>query len=118
MAKAKITRHDIPRQIEYRGTIDFDILEYDSNGLDLYEIAIVNPETDEIEGEEFYTDRQDWQAAQSDVYGRASLDMDKETVADVTAHIVGTFDTYDLVATVHTAYVIDHDEDEREAGRF
>lgn len=118
MAEAKITRHDVPCQIEYLGTVDFDILNYDNNGLNLYEIAVVDPETDEIVGEEFYTDQQDWQTAQSDARGRTSLDMDEETVGDVVAHVCGTFDTYEIEACIHVAYVIDQDEGEREAERF
>lgn len=111
MAKAKITRHDIPCQIEYRGIIDFDIMDYDSNGLDLYEVAIVDPETDEIEGEEYYTDWQDWQTAQYNVPGRTGLDMDEETVKSVEVHVIGTFETYELDATIHTAYVTSTEEE-------
>lgn len=111
MAKAKVYVRDDVVETAYEGTIDFDETDYDNNAIDLYNVVVVDPETDEYEKIERYTDYDSFRAAQYDVPGRKPLPFDEEeSFADVSV-VVNCWNRYDVGATIHTAYVTDTEED-------
>ena len=110
MAKANVFVKDGIFEAKCEGTIDFDEMDYDNNDVHIYQVAIVNPDTDEYEGVERYLDEGSWMVARFDTYGRRELDMevDEDTVDAI---VRCGCDGYNVEATAHTAYVVDSDEE-------
>ena len=91
------------------GTVDFDPISPSSNFYDLYNVAIVDPETDLIVGEEHYVSEEDYRSALRDVYGREIVHEDESMgFCDV---IDGWGEGFECECTKHVAYVIDHEVD-------
>lgn len=99
MSKAKIKDY---------GTVDFDPMDYDNNVYDLYDVVILNNETDEIEGQEHYVREREWSIAVNSTYGR-ELFSEEERAGFCEAVYNG--ECYECEAIYHVAYVYDHDED-------
>lgn len=94
-------------EIRDYGKVNFDSMNLGNNVYDLYAVAICDPETDLVIGEEHYTDEEDYRTALRDTYGREVMDEQQEyglcTVSD-------GWDEYDCECTYHVAYVIDHED--------
>ena len=87
------------------GEVDSDPMVADHH-FDLYDVAICDPETDQVIEEEHYTDEDDYRSALRDTYGREVMDEQQEAgfcYADY------GFETYDCECTYHIAYVIDRE---------
>lgn len=89
------------------GTAEFDPTAHDGNIYDLYDIAICDPDTDEIIEEEHYTTEGEYLDAINGTIGREVLDEQTEY-----GYCQVTYDTedYECPATYHIAYVYDTEE--------
>ena len=90
------------------GKVEFDPMNYDNNVYDLYAIAICDPETDLVVGEEHYTDENDYHDAIRNTFGREFMTESEECgFCDVWYES----EQFEAEATYHIAYVIDHEDE-------
>lgn len=87
------------------GKVEFDPMNYDSNVYDLYDVAIFDPESGMIEGEENYIDEDRYRSALRDTYGREVIyEKEEAGYCDV---IDSWGELYECECTYHVTYVID-----------
>lgn len=91
------------------GTIyDFDPMCYDNNYYDLWCVAVCDPETDEVEGEEHYVSESEYRSALRDTEGREV--MDEQTQVGF-CDVIYNGECYEFEAIYHIAYVFDYEEE-------
>ena len=89
------------------GKIRFDNMDYDANDLELYAIAICDPDTGLTVKEERYTDEEGYRIALRDTYGRELVD--EQTVLG-SALVLCDGHEYEADATYRVAYVVDSED--------
>lgn len=90
------------------GEVEFDPIYPDSNCYDLYDLAIIDPDTYTIIGEENYTNEDDYRSAINNIYGREVVHEADD--ACTTELVVCGLDCYQCECTRHLTYVIDSEE--------
>lgn len=90
------------------GKVEFDPMNYDNNFYDLWAVAICDPETDLIIGEEHYTNESDYRSALRNTYGREVMNEQMEFGS---CDVDYDLRTYDCECMYHIAYVVDNDEE-------
>ena len=92
--------------IKFYGTAEFDPMSPSSNFYDLYDVAVVDPDSNyEIAKEEHYLNEDEYRSAIRDTYGRKVIDeQERMGFCEV---IDDWGELYECECTYHVAYAID-----------
>jgi hypothetical protein len=92
------------------GTVEFDPMNPSDNIYDLYTVAVLDPETDEVTKEEHYLTVDDFNDAISNTYGREDT-MNGESWCGWCDVHTGFDGVYECECTHYVEYVVDTDEE-------
>lgn len=88
----------------FDGSVEFDPMDYDHNEYWVYVVAVCDPETEEITEEERYTDKDSFESALKNVFGR---DYRSTTFEDGYVDVIAGGAQYECPAHYEIAYVVD-----------
>lgn len=99
---------DTQTKVKGYGVVEFGPMNPSGNYYELYDVAIVDPETNQITDEEHYISESDYHTALCDVYGREVLEQQKAFGECEVESNWG--ECYVCECDHNVAYVIDHEE--------
>lgn len=91
------------------GKVDFDPIDLDSNVYDLYTVVVFDPETNETVKRENYTSDEEYNDALVNTWGREVMEEQEEPGW---CTVLSYFGDRECECTYHTAYVIDHEDED------